>query len=265
MKKTKMILFSVMIVLLATSLVACDAVALEDLQQFQVEGEFEGNSNKGQGESSNNNSLDDNSSDDLNDDSSGELKFKGVVEDVTLDTITFAGETFSVATTEDLTTLFTAGNMFEIEYILNEDGSITIFQFGLEDSLGDDSSGELKFKGMVEGVTENTITLGGEIFTVATDEDLMTLFVPGDFYEIEYKLNDDGTITIYEFGLEDSFGDDSMDDSDDDSMDDSSDDSYDDSYEDDDDSNDDSSNDDSNDNSNNSDDSDEKDESDDND
>jgi len=227
MKKTKIFLLLAMIVLLATSLVACDAVSLEDLEQFQ--GGSEGEVNKAAGENSNNDSMDDNSSDDLNDDSSGELKFKGVVEDVTLDTITFAGETFTVATTEDLTTLFTAGNMFQIEYMLNADGTITISQFGPEDSLDDDSSGELKFKGMVEDVTANTITIGGETFTVVTEDDLTTLFTAGDFYEIEYKLNDDGTITIYQAGLEDSFGDDSMDDSGDDSMDDSSDDSYDDS------------------------------------
>lgn len=150
------------------------------------------------------------------------VKFYGVVEDVTENTISFNGETFTVDTTQDLTALFQAGAHFEIEYRLNADGSITLLDFHLDDNGSSDDY--LKFYGIVEDVTENTITFNGEPFTVDTSEDLTTLFEIGAFYEIKYVMNANGTISIIDFHLEDDgMGDDDFGDFSDDDMDDDND------------------------------------------
>jgi len=147
-----------------------------------------------------------------------DVEFKGIIDAVTADTITLNGTTYTVVTTEDLTTLFASGEVYEVKYLTNADGTITIVAFHSE---GDDY--DVEFKGMVDAVTADTITLNGETFTVATTEDLTTLFTAGEFYEIKYLLNSDGTITIIEFHFEDSI-DDMNDDSSDDDWDDSDDD-----------------------------------------
>lgn len=157
-----------------------------------------------------------------------DVEFKGMVEAVTPDTITLNGETFTVANTEDLTTLFTQGEVYEIKYLFNADGTISIVAFHSE---GDDY--DVEFKGLVEAVTADTITLNGETFTVANTEDLTTLFIPGEMYEIKYLFNEDGSITIVDFHFEDE---------DDDMDDDSSDDDWDDNNDDDSNNNDDDSN-----------------------
>ena len=131
---------------------------------------------------------------------SSELKFKGTVEGVTADTLTINGQTFTVKTDADLTTLFTAGDMFEIEFRQNQDGTISISQFHPEDESSDY---DVEFKGMVDDVTADSITLNGEIFTVTTEEDLTTLFTAAEFYEIKYIFNEDGSITIVDFHFED--------------------------------------------------------------
>lgn len=161
------------------------------------------------------------------------LKLKGMIEAVTESTITLNGEALNVATVEDLTTLFQAGTSYEIEYRLNEDGTISLLDFHLEDSSSDDY---LKFKGMVEAVTENTVSFGGETYIVDNLENLGTVFEVGAFYEIEYRLNENDTISLIDFHLEDSSMDDNMDDSmdDDDSDDDDMDDDMDDGMDDDD-------------------------------
>jgi hypothetical protein len=203
--------------------------------------------------SSNDDSMNDNSSSDDYD-----IEVKAEVTAVTANTITFNGETFTVDTTEDLTTMFLAGDFFEFKYLVNQDGSITIVEFHQEDSLDDNSSSDdydIELKTEVTAVTANTITFNGETFTVDTTEDLTSLVTAGDFIEIKYLVNDDGSITIVEFEQEDSLDDSSDDDmyDDDDSMDDSDDDDhYDDNYDDDHDDNDDDNN--SNDDNNNDDD-----------
>lgn len=152
-------------------------------------------------------------------DDSGEydVEFKGLVDTVTPNTITLNGETLTAATTDDLTALFTPGEVYEIKYLFNADGTISIVAFHSE---GDNY--DVEFKGLVEAVTADTLTLNGETFTVATTNDLTALFTPGEMYEIKYLFNADGTITIVDFHFED--GDDLNDDSSDDDWDNSSDD-----------------------------------------
>ncbi|MBN2044124.1 MAG: hypothetical protein JW757_03810 [Anaerolineales bacterium] len=194
------------------------------------------------------------------------LKIKGEVSELTANTITINGETFTVMSDQDLAALFTLGGVFEIEYYLNADGTITLKEYQLEDDMDDDSSEsehgeEIEFEGIVAAVTANTITMDDVTYTVVTDEDLTTLFIAGEYYEIEYYLNTDNTITLKEYHLEDdmadddSYHDDDMDDDDmdDDDMDDNSynnddDDDNNDNHSDDNNNNDDEDNDDNNDN-----------------
>lgn len=265
-------LFTIMISLLALTFVlsACDGIALEDLQSSNRLSSDALNVNlKSDGSSrdmDDSNSMSDGPSDDslssnvssssmssgsMSDDSmhdsrSNDLKVKGEVTAVTANSITIGGVTYTLDTTEDLTTLFSVGDIFEIEYFFNDDGSLTLYEFQFEDSMsgstGDDMYTEVK--AYITEVTANSITINGQTFTVETLEDLTTLFTAGQIYEIKYVLNADGTITLLSFELEDDMDDD-MDD-DDDMYDDSDDDMYDD--------NDDNYNDNMNDNNNNNDD-----------
>lgn len=138
-------------------------------------------------------------------DSADPIKLIGMVEAVTENSITINGMTFNVDSPVDLTTLFEVGTAYEFEYFLNPDGSITVKNFTLADGSSDGmSSGEdMKFMGMLEAVTENSLTFDGMTYTVNTTEDLTTLFTAGQSYEIEYTLNADGTITLVKYSLED--------------------------------------------------------------
>jgi hypothetical protein len=188
------------------SLTACDGTVPEDLKSnLQTSSFSRGAEDNNYNSSSSVDSISFDSSSDSSNSNSNELKFKGTVEAVTADTITINGQTFTVVTQDDLTTLFTPGSVFEIEFRQNQDGTISIFEFHPEDGSSDY---DVEFKGMVEAVTPDTITIGGETFLVATLEDLTTLFTNDQFYEIKYIFNEDGSITIVSSHSED--GDDDM-------------------------------------------------------
>jgi len=215
MKNVKFYLTVSLLALLTLFLSACDGVVPGDLGlDFQTSGQVRGAADTNYNSSAMaNSSSSSSSSTDDHLSSRSELKFKGTVDAVTADTITLGGVTFSVATTEDLTTLFTAGSVFEIEYRQSDDGTISIMKFHSEDASSDY---DVEFKGMLDGVTADTITLNGETFSVATQEDLTTLFTAGQFYEIKYIFNADDTITIVQFHSEDNFsGSQSVDDNED--------------------------------------------------
>jgi hypothetical protein len=86
----------------------------------------------------------------------------------------------------------------------------------IADSPDDSDSSELHLYCEITAVTETTFTACGETYEVDKTDDLTTMFTVGEFYEIEYLLNDDGTITILKYELEDhmdsSYSDDSSDD-----------------------------------------------------
>ncbi len=76
-------------------------------------------------------------------DDDGDVEVKVLVTEVTANTLTFDGVTYTINTTEDLTTLFTAGLGYEIEYIQNADGTITLLDFHFEDDLSDDDGDDM--------------------------------------------------------------------------------------------------------------------------
>jgi len=246
-------LFPLMIALLALTLIlsACDGMTLEDLQSlngvsnssFDVNLKSSGalrntdDSNLKSGNSvaqsagsmtSESTSSDNMSADSIDDSSLNTLKVKGEVTAVTANSLTIGGVTYTFDTTEDLTTLFSIGDFIEVDYIINDDGSMTLYEFQFEDSMDDDSmdSPYVEVKAYITEVTANTITVNGQTFTVDTTEDLTTLLTAGELYQIKYILNTDGTITLLSFKLQSSM-DDFMDDSYDDMYDDSNDDMYD--------------------------------------
>jgi hypothetical protein len=189
----------------ALSLAACDAtgaISIEDLTGATIGKAAESaiTSPSDQTPDSSGSSMEDNSP-------SVNFKLTGMVEAVTANSITINGVTFSVDTTEDLTNYFEVGKAYEIEYTLNADDSISLVSFSLDSMNGsedDSSEDDYKFYGMLEAVTENTLTFNGETFTVDTTEDLTTLFTAGEYYEIEYTMNADGTITLKSYSLDDS-------------------------------------------------------------
>ena len=235
MKKVKIYITVTFLALFALTIAACDGVAPTNLGvDLQASGKSHGaednnysNTSLVKSSSTTGGSVENTSS------SREGQKFSGSIDAVTANTITLNGVTFNVDTQQDLTTLFSPGITFTIEYRQSQDGTITINQFQSEDDQGEDNYYDVEFEGMVEQVEPTSITLNGEPFDVTTDVDLTTLFVAGEYYEIKYIFNEDGTITIVEFHPEDDsqdMNDDSSeytDDSSDDSYDDSSNDSYD--------------------------------------
>lgn len=234
MKPKKLILTLIVLSIAALTLAACDATGAVPLNELIGENQTTDNAPLNSTDAKSSSKMEDSP-----DTSTGEeIKLTGMVEEVTENSITINGTTFSADSTLDLTTAFQVGMAYEIEYYLNADGSITLKKFSLEDSSSDDMSDmdEMEFKGMLEAVTETTLTFDGVTYTVDTMEDLTTLFMAGQMYEIEYYLNADGTITLKDFSLEDTSVDVYDDSNDDMSDDDQSDDSYnnsDDNYDDD--------------------------------
>jgi len=231
MKKVKIYMTVTFLALFALTIAACDGVAPTNLgldlqtsgQSHSAEDNNYSNTSLVKSSSATGGSVENTSS------SREGQKFSGSIDAVTANTITLNGVTFTVDTQQDLTTLFSPGTTFTIEYRQSQDGTITIDQFQSEDDQGEDNYYDVEFEGMVEQVEPTSITLNGETFEVTTDVDLTTLFVAGEYYEIKYVFNEDGTITIVDFHPEDDsqdMNDDSSDDMDD-SYDDNSNDSYD--------------------------------------
>ena len=195
-QKPRILIFAVFIIA-ALSLAACDAtgaVSIEELTGGTTSNTtMADNSSALRGDSA---TVKDASMDDSS--SSDSITLMGLVEDVTANSITINGVTFTVDTTEDLTTYFETGMAYKLEYSLNADNSISLVSFSLVsmDDSSYSSEDEYKFTGMIEEVTANTLTFNGETFTVDTTEDLTTLFTAGEYYEIEYYMNADGTITL---------------------------------------------------------------------
>lgn len=208
MKTKKLILTITVLSIAVLALAACDATGAVPLSDLV-------------GENATNNSTNDQTSEDAalksaskmedsqdaspTEEPNDSIKLTGMVEAVTENSITINGTTFVVNSPVDLTTLFEVGMAYQFEYYLNTDGSITVDSFSLDDGTSDDmmDGEELKFQGMLEDVTETTLTFDGVTYTVDTQEDLTMLFVAGQMYEIEYYLNADGSITLKDFSLED--------------------------------------------------------------
>jgi hypothetical protein len=229
MKKVKIYMTVTFLALFALTIAACDGVAPTNLG-LDLQGS--GQSHSAEDNNYSNTSLvksrsTDGGSGDSTSSSREGQKFSGSIDAVTANTITLNGVTFTVDTQQDLTTLFSPGTTFTIEYRQSQDGTITIDQFQSEDDQGEDNYYDVEFEGMIEQVEPTSITLNGEPFEVTTDVDLTTLFVAGEYYEIKYVFNENGTITIVDFHPEDDSQD--MNDDSSDNMDDSSDDSYDES------------------------------------
>ncbi len=242
---------TVIIAILALSLAACDATTAAGENAFMINPDSYGQTDLTATTGRDSSKLSDaanaaaGEAESHDGSRTGEQKFTGEVTVLSEDTISFNGETYTVETQEDLTTIFSAGSQYEIEYSLNEDGTIILVSAKMDDGMhtaSDDSSdvyddsntSELEFKGQVEAVSTDTITMDGMIYTVVTDQDLTQLIAAGGMYEIEYTLNDDGTISIHDIQQEDDLnsGGSSSDDMNDDSSDDQYDDQYDDSNDD---------------------------------
>ena len=259
MKNKKLITVLIALIALTSILVACDGVTVEDVRSSDqvsinaLNDSFTADNSGGPSASMENSNLNNGNSDSSSDDSfnvslsgssesdsmsdasmtdsrSNDLKVMGAVTAVTANTITIGGVTYTVDTTEDLTTLFAVGDLIEAEYFINDDGTITLKEFNFEDTSGSSSSNDMytEVKTLVTEGAANTITINGQTFTVDALDDLTTLMTAGQTYEIEYVLNADGTITILSFHSEDDMSDDSSDDMSDDSSDDMNDDSNDD-------------------------------------
>lgn len=147
MKNKKLFTLLVIVVLSTLALTACDGTIPEglNLEEYLLDStslndDSDDDSNAVLNDNLNNNEdgPDENSSDDDNN-----IEIKAEVTEVTANTISFNNETFTVETSEDLTTLFTSGDYIEIKYLVNEDGSITILEFELEDGIDDDSDDDM--------------------------------------------------------------------------------------------------------------------------
>lgn len=90
-----------------------------------------------------NEDLDEDLDEDQAEDTDEDFTIVGVVEAIDGNTITVNGETFTVTLEEGVTLedLFSVGDEFKIEFVLNEDGSITILEVEFEG--GDDFDDDL--------------------------------------------------------------------------------------------------------------------------
>lgn len=205
-----------------------------------------------------------------------EVVFTGVIESMDGDQWVIDGQTVTVDSSVLRDGSFALGDTVKVEASVAEDGSVTAQRVetpvaadlvendnsaplaeptsapgnGAAQSLTFDDSGAEAF-GTLEILTDTSITVAGETFTLAAGAEINGQLLPGDLVKLHFTTNPDGTLSVTEVSIADpaQLGDNSNDDNanDNNSNDDNGNDDSNDDNSNDDDSDDDNGNDDSND------------------
>lgn len=190
---------------------------------------------------------------------------KGVVTAIDANTITVDGVVYSnVANLNELADVLQVGDVVELEFVTNPDGTLTVFvEISSEEAeeareaaetpeSGEtpeatetpDDQDDNEVVGVVTAIDATTITVDGVVYYLADFTEIEDAIQVGDTVKLEFVVNPDGTLTVREIQIVGESGEDldhdqddmndDQDDVDDDKVDDGDDDKVDDSDDDDD-------------------------------
>ncbi len=167
---------------------------------------------------------------------SGEIEFKGYVENVSGNLWTISGYQIIVTSATEIEGQISVDDFVKVEAWVDDQGTIFAKEIGHETDDEMSYKGEYEVKGIVSEVGDGYLMINGMRFELTPNSEIEDDIEVGDFVKVEGGMLGNGVFYIVEIEIEDDYDD--MNDDDDDDMDDDDDvidDDDDDMYDDDDD------------------------------
>ncbi|HXF85745.1 MAG TPA: DUF5666 domain-containing protein [Anaerolineales bacterium] len=146
---------------------------------------------------------------------SSEFVFTGVIESMSGDQWVINGQTVKVDASVVRDGSFQPGDIVKVEGQVEADGTIVALRIetptaadlatptgGLvfdDDDANDD--GEREAFGVVDAITADSITIGGQTFSFLPDAEIKDQIAPGDFIKVHLVVTADGTLLVREVEL----------------------------------------------------------------
>jgi hypothetical protein len=132
-----------------------------------------------------------------------ELEFSGIVELISPESWTIAGQVFAISPKTEIKGTIIVGDLVKVEALVGTDGTATAHEIKLADgsdpSTEDDS--ELEFEGIVETIAPDNWTVAGQTFTITPETEIKGIILVGDLVKIEALVGTDGTAIAREIKL----------------------------------------------------------------
>jgi hypothetical protein len=135
----------------------------------------------------------------------GQLEMIGIVESIATDQWVIAGMTFLITPSTELNSLTVVGDTVEVEFLSNNDGTLTALEINLlKDGFDEEIEEYLETEGIVESMDATSWTISGVVYLVTSETDIDSGIVLGDMVDVEFIKKSDGSFTAREICLEDS-------------------------------------------------------------
>ncbi|MDT8380857.1 MAG: DUF5666 domain-containing protein [Brevefilum sp.] len=158
---------------------------------------------------------------------SGEIEFKGYVENVSGNIWTISGYQIIVTSATEIKGQISADNFVKVEAWVDDQGTIFAKEIELETDDEMSYKGEYEVKGIVSEVGDGYFMINGMRFELTPNSEIEDDIEVGDFVKVEGGMLGNGVFYIVEIEIEDDY-DDMYDEDDDDMYDEDDDDMYDD-------------------------------------
>lgn len=157
-----------------------------------------------------------------------EVEFTGTVESIDGDVWVVDGQSVTVDL-QNVDPNIQVGDTVKVEGVVAEDGTITATEIessvdddvddaddaddddadddDADDDANDDADDDQESFGVIEAITDTTITIDGTEYTVADFSEIEDSLAVGDQVKIHFIVNPDGTLTIREIELSDGLDD----------------------------------------------------------
>ena len=132
-----------------------------------------------------------------------ETEFVGVVESIDPESWVVSGVTFVITLQTEIKGPIIVGDRVKIEALVGTDGTRTALEIKLADEKNDsdEKGSESEFSGIVESIGPDSWTVGGQVFAITPQTEIMGTIVVGDLVEIEVVVGTDGISTAHEIKL----------------------------------------------------------------
>jgi phenylpyruvate tautomerase PptA (4-oxalocrotonate tautomerase family) len=132
-----------------------------------------------------------------------ETEFVGVVESIDPESWVVSGVTFVITLQTEIKGPIIVGDRVKIEALVGTDGTRTALEIKLADEKNDsdEKGSESEFSGIVESISPDSWTVGGQVFAITEHTEIEGTILVSDLVKIEAVVATDGTITAREIKL----------------------------------------------------------------
>jgi len=147
-------------------------------------------------------------------DDDGDIELKGTIQSIATDdntgditSIVIDGQEVLIDENTEIESTLAVGALVEVEYEVQDDGSLLAVEIEVEENEEDIEDGEeIELEGAIEDLTDTSITVAGQTFITTKDTEIEGVLALGAIVEIEYE-EIDGSLIALEVEVEDREGD----------------------------------------------------------